>query len=193
MRLSDLSPGTLLVLGVSLVVMLALGSIPSVQLSLVDLLEESESVLGVRSTSTSEGVEEAKVSRVSDGDTLVLEDGRRLRYLNVDTPETVKPGTPVQCFGPQASDFNKRLVEGKVVYLTKDKEDTDRYGRYLRFVFLPGKDTSDVSQSVNAEMVDRGLARVSIYKPNTTYQDVFLSLERQAKDDKRGLWGACET
>ncbi len=64
-----------------------------------------------------------------DGDTLELTDGTRVRYIGVDTPETVHPSKPVQCFGKEASNFNKHLVEGKPVRLERDVSNTDKYGR----------------------------------------------------------------
>src|SRR5689334_2887480 len=81
----------------------------------------------------------AVVTRVVDGDTIeVWLDGRTedVRYIGVDTPETVKPGAPVDCFGPQASAFNHRLVEGKRVRLVFDVELRDVYGRLLAYVYL---------------------------------------------------------
>src|SRR6476660_2136883 len=75
------------------------------------------------------GTETARVQRVVDGDTIVLAGGERVRYIGVDTPESVKPGTPVQCFAEKASAFNDRLVEGERVQLRYDAERQDRYGR----------------------------------------------------------------
>ncbi|NJS40804.1 hypothetical protein HC766_00145 [Candidatus Gracilibacteria bacterium] len=84
-------------------------------------------------------VETAKVNRVIDGDTIVLEDGRTIRLLNVDTPETKKPGVPIMCYGTESSKFLTALLEERQVQLIKDEESTDRYGRDLRFVYLDGK------------------------------------------------------
>ena len=80
----------------------------------------------------------AKVVRVVDGDTIHVQvDGRRetVRYIGVDTPESVKPGTPVQCFAKRASAFNERLVAGERVRLVPDVEARDRYGRLLAYVY----------------------------------------------------------
>jgi micrococcal nuclease len=131
------------------------------------------------------------VRDVVDGDTIKLDDGRTIRYLNMDTPETKKPNTKVQCFGPEASKLNKELVAGKLVWLKADKEDQDRYQRHLRFVFLNENDTDDVSKSVNAQMVKLGFARSMIIRPNNTFASQFVSLESQAKADKLGLWSVC--
>ena len=97
---------------------------------------------------------EARVTRVIDGDTIEVRIGRRrdeVRYIGVDTPETVKPGTPVQCFGPRASSFNHGLLEGRRVRLVLGAERRDVYGRLLAYVHL-GR------LFVNAELVRRGLA-----------------------------------
>jgi micrococcal nuclease len=136
-------------------------------------------------------IENSTVREVVDGDTIKLDDGRTIRYLNMDTPETKKPNTAVQCFGPEASKLNKELVAGKLVWLKADKEDKDRYERSLRFVFLNENDTGDVTKSVNAQMVKLGFARSMIIKPNNTYASQFVALESTAKADKIGLWGVC--
>ncbi len=75
--------------------------------------------------------ETAMVSRVIDGDTIELQNGLHVRYLGIDTPETVHPDKPVQPFGPEATTRNKELVEGKQVYLQKGSRDIDEYGRLL--------------------------------------------------------------
>jgi micrococcal nuclease len=137
-------------------------------------------------------VETAKVSRVVDGDTIVLEGGRRIRYLYIDTPETVKPGESPMCFGKEASEYNQSLVEGRNVILVPDKEDMDRYGRELRIVYFVGTDITDVSRSVNAKLVEGGFADISIYNPNNTYEDEMRSIAEKAKKQKKGAWSACE-
>ncbi len=131
------------------------------------------------------------INRVVDGDTVVLEDGRTIRYLYVDTPETRKPGTPVQCYGKEASSFNKAFT-GANVTLVADKEKQDRYGRDLRILFLEGRDTSDINQSINADLVRYGFARVKIYKPNDTYEEPLRELEKEAIKKKQGAWKDCE-
>jgi micrococcal nuclease len=103
----------------------------------------------------------ARVMRVVDGDTIVAAvDGEResVRYIGVDTPETVKPGTPVQCYGPRASAVNHRLVEGRTVRLVVDREARDDYGRLLAYVYTG-------SRFVNAELVRGGYARTLAIEP----------------------------
>jgi micrococcal nuclease len=130
---------------------------------------------------------EAFVSRVVDGDTVEVQlDGREedVRYIGVDTPETVKPEEPVQCFGPQASDFNHRLVEQQQVRLVFDRERRDVYGRLLAYVYLGDR-------FVNAELVRRGLARTLTIPPNDRFAGRFKRLQMAAARAGRGLWGAC--
>jgi micrococcal nuclease len=129
----------------------------------------------------------ARVTRVVDGDTVEIEldgDIDRLRYIGVDTPETVKPGAPVECFGPEAHDFNEELVDGKTVRLDFDAERRDVYGRLLAYVHVG--DTF-----VNEELVRRGYATTLTIAPNDRYADRFAELERKASAAGVGLWGAC--
>jgi micrococcal nuclease len=129
----------------------------------------------------------AIVTRVVDGDTIEVRlDGEveDVRYIGVDTPETVKPGTPVQCFGPAASRFNHRLVQHRRVRLLFGVERRDVYGRLLAYVHLGRR-------FVNAELVRRGLARTLTIPPNDRFAPLFARLERQAAGGGRGLWGAC--
>jgi micrococcal nuclease len=132
------------------------------------------------------------VTHISDGDTIKLADGRTIRYLNIDTPETVKPNTPVMCGGPEAKALNVKLVEGQNVTIVYDKEQKDRYSRDLGFVFLPGSDTREVRNSVNAIMVKEGWARTVVYKPNDTFAPIFYELEREAQKANKGLWAICK-
>ncbi|HWJ43057.1 MAG TPA: thermonuclease family protein [Solirubrobacterales bacterium] len=127
------------------------------------------------------------VTRAVDGDTIeVTLDGEieDVRYIGVDTPETVKPDAPVECFGPQASAFNHRLVEGRRVRLVFGAERRDVYGRLLAYVYLGDR-------FVNAELVRRGLARTLTIAPNDRYAGRFERLQQAASRAGRGLWGAC--
>lgn len=131
------------------------------------------------------------INRVVDGDTIVLEDGRTIRYLYIDTPETKKPNSPVMCYGKEASAFNTSFTGAKVI-LKKDKTALDRYGRDLRIVYLDGRNTDDISQSINAQMVKFGMAKVKIYGNNDTYEKELLVIEEQAKKDRAGAWKSCD-
>jgi micrococcal nuclease len=128
--------------------------------------------------------ETGTVKRVIDGDTIELDDGRKVRYIGIDTPETVDPRKPVQCFGAEASKKNKELVEGKEIKMEKDITDTDRYGRLLRYVYLG-------DEMVNIKMVRDGFAYSYTYPPDVKHQDQILSAQREAETGKAGLWTAC--
>jgi micrococcal nuclease len=129
----------------------------------------------------------APVVRVIDGDTIVVRLGRGeedVRLIGVDTPETVKPDTPVQCFGERASHFTKRLLEGRRVRLVFGVERRDVYGRLLAYVHLGRR-------FVEAMLARRGLARSLTIPPNDRFAPLFRRLERRASLAGRGLWGAC--
>jgi micrococcal nuclease len=134
----------------------------------------------------------ATVKRVVDGDTVELTDGRKVRYLNMDTPESVKPNTPEQCYAKKASHRNEELVSGKTITLVFDKQAYDRYDRLLALIFLNDADKNDTTKSVNAELVREGAARALIIKPNNTYEALFYSLQSEAESAKKGLWGECK-
>lgn len=104
-----------------------------------------------------------------------------MRYIGIDTPETVHPSKPVEYMGKEASAKNKELVDGKTVRLEKDVSETDKYGRLLRYVYV-----GDLF--VNAELVRLGYAQVATYPPDVKYQDLFLVLQREAREAGRGLW-----
>jgi micrococcal nuclease len=129
----------------------------------------------------------ATVSRVVDGDTVEARIGGQVedvRLIGIDTPETVKPEAPVECFGPQASSFTHRLLEGQRVRLVFGVERRDVYGRLLAYAYIGHR-------FVNAELVRRGLARTLAIPPNTHYSALFEELELSAGRAARGLWGAC--
>ena len=128
------------------------------------------------------------IERVVDGDTVKLKSGETVRLLNIDTPETVKENTPVMCFGHEASEFSKQLMTGKVTTLRFDKEQRDKYGRLLAFLFPDNSDTNLVENSYNAQLVRLGYARSYIIKPNNTQERYFRKLEREARDKKLGVW-----
>jgi micrococcal nuclease len=131
----------------------------------------------------------ARVVRVVDGDTVVVRTGghdERVRYIGVDTPESVKPGTPVQCFAKAASAANKRLVQGQEVRLVHDAEARDRYGRMLAYVYR-----SSDGLFVNAELVRRGYAKPLTIPPNVAHAVELRRLAAAARREGRGLWSRC--
>lgn len=125
-----------------------------------------------------------KVTKVIDGDTLEIEGGYRVRYIGIDTPETVHPSQSVECFGKEASNKNKELIEGKTIRLERDLTESDRYGRLLRYVW---KDNT----LVNEVLVREGYASSYTYPPDVKYQERFVQAEREARENHKGLWGSC--
>lgn len=123
------------------------------------------------------------VSRVIDGDTIVLSGGERVRYIGVNTPEIHHLQKGVEYYGPEAANFNRKLVSGKKVRLEFDEEKFDKYGRTLAYVYL------EDGTFVNAELVRQGYARTMTIQPNTKYADLFKRLQEEARTKKLGLWG----
>ena len=124
------------------------------------------------------------VVKVIDGDTIKLENGEVVRYIGIDTPETVHPSEPVQCFGKEASDKNEELVEGKLVKLEKDITDKDKYGRLLRYVWV-----GDLF--VNDYLTRQGYAYAYTYPPDVKYSEQFVQAQQEARENNRGLWAGC--
>jgi micrococcal nuclease len=129
------------------------------------------------------------VQRVVDGDTLLLGTGERVRLLGVNTPETVHPKKAVEAFGKEASAFTKRIVEGKLVRLEFDPvanrrtDGKDKYSRTLAYVFLQD------GTHLNAEIIRQGYGFAVSSSPPLKYQNEFGRLEREAREQRRGLWG----
>jgi endonuclease YncB( thermonuclease family) len=117
----------------------------------------------------------ARVKAVLDGDTVVLEDGRRVRYLGVNTPEWQEP------FSLKAKRLNKSLVEGKTVRLEFDKRKTDGYKRLLAYVFVDGS-------MVNEKILEEGLGHAFLFPPNDKYNSKFLDIQKRAKAGHKGMW-----
>jgi micrococcal nuclease len=130
-----------------------------------------------------------EVVRVVDGDTIRVHLGdrtERVRYIGIDTPESVKPGTPVQCYAERASQANAALVAGRRVRLVADAERRDRYGRLLAYVYREPD-----GAFVNAALVRDGYARTLTIPPNVAHAGDFSRLAGQARQAGRGLWRAC--
>ncbi|KAB7708206.1 thermonuclease [Bacillus aerolatus] len=122
---------------------------------------------------------------VVDGDTfdIKLPNGKeeRIRMTLVDTPETKHPRLGVQPFGPEASAFTKKVLMNKKVTLEFDVQERDRYGRILAYVWLDGK-------MVNEQLIAKGLARTAVFPPNTKYVDRFEKVQKEAREQKVGIW-----
>tara|TARA_B100001758_G_C18129018_1_gene462843 strand:+ start:98 stop:619 length:522 start_codon:yes stop_codon:yes gene_type:complete len=125
-----------------------------------------------------------EVIRVIDGDTVELKNGERLRYNDIDTPETVHPSKPIECYGPEASKKNKELVEGETILVELGNPEKDRYGRLLGYVYID-------DLFVNAELVRGGYAEVNSYgNPGSKIVEL-INIERDAKLKSTGLWSSC--
>lgn len=143
------------------------------------------------------GFETATVTRVIDGDTVevmiesvspgpgagatIVGESYNVRLTGIDTPESVKPGTPVECFAREASAATKALLEGAEVVLVKDVEDADRYDRLLRYIYMG-------DEMANARLVTNGYAFAYTYPPNIRHSELFVQLQREARERNRGLW-----
>lgn len=130
-----------------------------------------------------------RVTEAVDGDTIAIDMAgvtEKVRFIGVDTPETHKPNTPVQCYGEEAAAFTKSLISDKTVRLEDDPKDQDRdiYGRLLRYVYL-----SD-GTFVNKKLVESGYGFAYTLFPFSRKSE-FVSAENTAKSQKVGLWAAC--
>lgn len=123
-----------------------------------------------------------RVRWVDDGDTVVLADGRRVRYAGINAPEVAHENSPAERFGPEARDFNRKLVLKKKVRLEFDREKNDQYGRVLAYVFLQD------GTFVNAELVKGGYAYYVFRRPNIKYDSLLLRLQREAMAKREGMW-----
>lgn len=134
------------------------------------------------------GYEKVKIQRVSDGDTLVLTDSRKVRMIGIDTPESVHAtdSSNNTAWGKKVSDYTKkRLRPGNTIWLEYDKDKTDPYGRTLAYVWIKQKGKL---QMYNKELVKKGYARAAYYSPNGAHRKEFESLQKQAKKNKKGFW-----
>ena len=152
----------------------------------------------VRSADVPAEAQQGRVVRIVDGDTIIVAvdrpggpippgDDHRVRLLEMDTPESVKPNYPVECGGANATAFAKKeLPAGSTVYLLADRQDKDGFGRYLRYAWdLDG-------EFYNEKAVAEGYARAVLYQPNDLYIDRIRRAENSARHAQRGVWGeAC--
>jgi len=115
------------------------------------------------------------VTKVIDGDTIELSDGRRVRYIGINTPERDQP------FYQEASETNRQLVERREIRLEFDQDTFDQYGRTLAYIWVEG-------QMVNLTMLKLGFANAFTVPPNVRYEAEFRAAEREAREAERGLW-----
>jgi len=130
------------------------------------------------------------VSKVTDGDTIrVIRDGVeiRVRIIGIDTPEIVKSGSPIECYGPESSDYANSKFNGTSVYLEYDPSqgELDQFGRVLAHVW-----TADKTLYAKAAIAS-GFGREKTYQRASVHQEEFLAAQNRAKTAKVGLWGVC--
>ena len=132
----------------------------------------------------------ATVERVVDGDTIIVRVGgrrERVRFIGMDTPESVKPNTPVQCFAIAASNRTKALLPaGTSVRLVGDVEQRDKYKRLLAYVYRARDNLF-----VNLSLVRDGYAQPYTFPPNVAHTNEFVAAAAEARNAGRGLWSAC--
>ena len=133
----------------------------------------------------------AIVERVIDGDTIELTDGRRVRYIGIDTPELHHPKKSVQCFAQKAMEKNTELVLGKKILMKRDVSETDKYKRLLRYVWLV---TTNSKQTVfvNEFLVREGYAHLDTFPPDVSYVELFKNAADEARLQNKGLWKECQ-
>ncbi len=148
---------------------------------LVGLLVASSATTYLLPPGSEEAFITTRVVRVIDGDTVELASGERVRYVGLDTPEM---GKEMECGAQEATDFNRRLVEGKQVKLLEGPEDTDSFGRLLRYVFVD-------EVFVNTELVRTGHAIPRLYHPEEPFGRLFAQLGQNAKAAGHGSWAKC--
>lgn len=140
-------------------------------------------------------VYQVSVQRVVDGDTIIVDfltgEQERVRLIGVNTPETVHPKKPVEYYGKEASDFTKRELAGKKVWLKMDVQVRDRYQRALGYIWLevPKEDESAIRRGMfNAKLLLEGYGQVMTIQPNSRYAEMFMGFQQEAREQKRGLW-----
>jgi micrococcal nuclease len=151
-----------------------------------EVKENSEPQIAEENQVLSESLEEGEhlVTKVIDGDTIVLETGEVVRYIGIDTPESPE-SKKEECFALESYLKNSELVLNKHVVLEKDVSETDRYDRLLRYVYIGNIMVNDI-------LVRQGYAKAVSYPPDVKYQEQFKEAEREAREENSGLWSRCE-
>ena len=147
-------------------------------------------------------VYKAKIKRVVDGDTAIIyfltDDGtrykeERIRFIGVNTPETVDPNRPVEYYGKEASDFTKKELRDKTIWVQTDAGVRDKYDRLLGYIWLDEPQNLNSEKEVRAKMFNarlllKGYAQTMTIQPNVRYSEMFVRFQREAREAKRGLW-----
>ena len=178
----SLPPLIVVVLIVIAFLLRASGALPPDVARVIDRYLPSELRRAIPERTVVDGDGQILVERVVDGDTLVLAGGERVRLIGVDTPETKHPTKPVEPFGPEASAFTKKAVEGQAVTLKFDREKYDRYQRLLAYVYRD-------DWCLNEELIRNGLSEcVTKYPFDSSMKEKFRQAEDQARRERRGIW-----
>jgi micrococcal nuclease len=143
-------------------------------------------LLLIAGCATGERSAEFFVSKVIDGDTIQLSNGKSVRYIGIDTPELRRKSGGIWIYEPEeyaleAKEANRKLVEGRKVTLEFDLVKTDKYGRWLAYVFINGK-------MINEELLGSGYAMLYTYPPNLKYTDRLVAAQKKAREEKKGFW-----
>jgi micrococcal nuclease len=125
-----------------------------------------------------------KLSYVIDGDTIIVDGKKKVRYIGINTPELKTQTSPDECFARKALDENKKILENKQIFMEKDVSEVDKYNRLLRYVWAN-------NTFVNDYLIRNGFAKIDIYPPDTKYYLQFKQAQQEAKDNNRGLWREC--
>lgn len=137
--------------------------------------------------------ERAVVTRVLDGDTIVVTGGKKVRYIGIDTPELYGSTQDSECFAREAKSRNEQLILGKPVRLEKDVSEADKYNRLLRYVYIDDPLSSiHEDTSINEILVSEGYAFARTYQPDIALQKHLTTLEKEAREKGFGLWGGCK-
>lgn len=128
--------------------------------------------------------QKTQVVYVVDGDTIIVDGNKKVRYIGINSTELKTKKNPDECFAREALDENKKLLENKQIFLEKDTSEVDKYKRLLRYVWA-----DDIF--VNDYLVRNGFAKIATYPPDTKYYLQFKQAEQEARENKRGLWGVC--
>lgn len=147
-----------------------------------------------------DGLTKAYVERIIDGDTIKVKIANKsynVRIIGVNTPETNHPTKGVESYGLEAKEFTKKKLTGKTVWLEFDTQQKDKYGRLLAYVWLEKPNAIDEdkirTKMFNAILLLEGYAQVMTVQPNIKYADYFVKFQKEAFQEKRGLWGDVKT
>lgn len=157
---------------------------------MIEEVKNEDTALKIEEHTKHLNLEAVMVERVVDGDTIKLNDGRKVRLVGINTPEST---TRTEEFGKEASNYTKSKLEGKRIWMQKDISETDRYGRLLRIIWLTAPtdlmNENEIRKKMfNADLVLNGYAEPSTYPPDVKYSEFFIQFAREARKNKTGLW-----